>query len=127
MLYRTTEPVPATVTGANLAYKRRTASERAFLASDLLSGRVTLAKPTRRQIASLARVSLPLIRAAERISIQQPHLRPSHEGGFVPLIPKRTSVERMVCGWASLTTEQRLAFVRTIGADQIFDAAVAAA
>jgi hypothetical protein len=104
-----------------------TAPQRAFLAADLRLGRVSLTRPTRKQAAALARVSLPYVAAAERVAFQQPHTRAGFEGGFEPLIPKRTVVERMVCRWSTLTPEQRIAFVKTVGADQIFDTAVAAA
>jgi hypothetical protein len=124
MLYRPYRPGlhPATtITGRNLAYRHMTAPERAFAAADLRLGRTTLKSPTRKQAATLAKVSVPYALAAERIAFEQPHLRVAYERGEEPLIKPKSDVEVMAAGWAAMSEAQRVALVRLIGPEAAFE------
>ena len=62
------------ITGRNIAHSRRTSVQRALLVADLLAGRAVLKQPTAQQLASIARVSIPYIWAAQQIAFD-PWLR----------------------------------------------------
>jgi hypothetical protein len=68
---------PRSVTGQNIARKPRSAGARAFLAADLIRGKVVLEKPTIGQACAIAKVSYLYVKAAleatptERLQVER--------------------------------------------------------
>jgi hypothetical protein len=68
---------PLPVTGRNVAHKPRSAGARAFLAADLIRGKVVLERPTITQACAIVGVSYPYVKAAleaapaERLDVER--------------------------------------------------------
>ena len=60
MLFNPKSPFnqPSTITGRNVAHGRRTPSQRAAIAAELVSGEIVFIKPTLKQAAALFGVSV---------------------------------------------------------------------
>jgi hypothetical protein len=123
-------PAVRPVTGRFLAHNHLTATRRAFLLHDVGVGKVQVTKLTVKQLAMLGRVSIPLIVAARRIAVEQPHLRSACETGLTPLlkaVPRPSRPERMAAKFIKMTAEEQQLFVRMVGADRMLSVAVEAA
>ena len=127
MLYRphTEEATATQVTGRYLAHNKRPAVKRALLAADLLMKRAVITAPTIEQAACICRVSKTYVRAAFDVAHSQPHLRGSVEHGVLPLIEaargKPKPAEKLLKAWHAARPDERLAFVRRAGADQVWN------
>ena len=112
---------PRPVTGRYLAHAKLSAAERAFIASDLVDGRLQLVKPTLTAAAHLARtnttyVQWALQRQAERLAIEA-----GTRGGVPaqrPALPSSTSAQdRLADLVAELGSSQVLDLLAGIEAD----------
>ena len=100
------------VTGRYLAHSKLSSVERAFLASDLVSGDKRLVRPTIAQAAMLARVNKTYAWWATK----QQDNRFNIEAGYLPLVPQRVK--------APISDPEIIDFVRTVGLERVLDAAV---
>jgi hypothetical protein len=108
------EPMP--VTGRYLAHNKLSRAERAFLASDLISGDKLLVRPTISQAAMLSKVNATYVwwagqREAHRDEILQ---------GWLPLVPPREIKSR-----APITDDDLFSIVREAGLARTLEAACA--
>jgi hypothetical protein len=113
--------IPVLKTGRNLAHGHRSATQRAFLAADLVRERVRLIAPTIKQAAALARVSVPYVDLALAAS---PGERAMISAGQRPLIS--VGKPSLASTWASATEAERVAFVRSVGAETVWSSLSAA-
>jgi hypothetical protein len=98
--------LPLLVTGQNVAKARRTRSQRLRLVEYLVNGRVALIKPTIKQAAALARVSVAEVYRDRRSSKPKP---------TPPSLADRLR---------TATPAERLEAARAIGVDQVWDSMV---
>jgi hypothetical protein len=127
---RPPKPAVLSVPGRYYAHNQKSKVQRAFQGVDILSGRVQPVRFTKKQVADIVGVSLPYLAAAERVAHSRPDLRSACETGLQPLlkaVPRAGKVERMAATWVKMTDAEKRIFVRMVGADGIFDIAVAAA
>lgn len=85
--------------------------QRARLAKDLVSGNVQLANLTRRQAATIAAVSLPLVNEAVRGELTQPR--------------RRINTVAVTAWWREAPLCERVELVRSFGAADTWDALAA--
>jgi hypothetical protein len=123
MLFKlNTQQTAIPTTGRNIAHKRRTTSQRAGLAAQLVAGEVVL-KPTVTQVVSLLRVSRPYVEIAlkatsdRRASLVAGHLKVSQL--------KSSPTDQMEMAWNVASSAERIEFARRVGVDRIFDGAIA--
>jgi hypothetical protein len=117
---RTTLSIPTTsptITGRNLAHGKHTKTARALMAADLVAGRVKLIRPTVKQAAALARVSAPYVYAAAKPDPAQ--RRKLERGVRLMNVVRPTSLTRE---WCCATREQKIAFIRSVGTDSVWNA-----
>ena len=104
---------PQPVTGRYLAHARLSRVERAFLASDLISGDKRLVRPTIRQAATLVGVNATYAWWAGK----QQDNRFDIENGYLPLVPARVK--------ALVSDPEIVDFVRSVGIERVLEAACA--
>ena len=112
------QPQPVQVTGRHLAHSPKSASQRAAIAAQLVLGELVLVNPTIVQAAESAGICVPYVRvalnatAAEREALLSGDLT-------VPKVCRTLAVE-----WKVASMDERIRFVRCIGAESIFDTAI---
>jgi hypothetical protein len=104
------------VTGRYLAHSKLSSVERAFLASDLVSGDKRLVRPTIVQAAMLARVNKTYAWWATK----QQDNRFDIEAGYLPLVPPREVKSR-----APISDDWLFDIVREAGIGRVLEAACA--
>jgi hypothetical protein len=104
----TSAAIPHRVTGQYLARNQLGKRPRARLAADISAGKVIVTDFTIKQLANICRVSIPYIAKAR-------------QGGRKLQDP----VARLLRDWDTATSEQRVAFARIVGVDQVWDAMIA--
>jgi hypothetical protein len=134
MLYRMGAPPdarpPRPVAGQYLARNHLSATRRAFLGVEILTGRAQPVNYTDKQVAALVGVSIPYLVAARRVAHSRPDLRSSCESGLVPLltaVARPGRAERLANAFTKMTAEEQRLFARLAGVDALFNAAVEAA
>jgi hypothetical protein len=118
--------------GRYLAHMRATAAQRALVAADISLGHIQVERLTLRQAASLAGVSVAYAAAARRVVVEQPHKRAAVAVGSASLTKvartgHRPRVERFREMYFAMTEPERIAAVKLIGPDLMFNVAVEAA
>jgi hypothetical protein len=100
-----------TISGHRLAYLngRRNTRQRAAIAAGLVSGEITLERPTVKQAAAICAVNRQYV-MAERKRRGDPPLRQSR--------PKANGSNGLGAAWANATPAERNAFARELGVDQ---------
>ena len=120
----TTMPVP--ISGRFLAHNRHSRIVRAFIAADLHSGALRLAKPTFVQAALLAGVN----RAYAHWAIKRQAERAEIEAGLIPLVPA-SPVSKANGNMLPMSITGQMPdcdvieLVRSIGVNRVLEAAVA--
>jgi hypothetical protein len=104
------------VTGRYLAHSKLSSVERAFLASDLVSGNKRLIQPTIVQAAMLARVN----KTYAWWATQQQDNRFDIEAGYLPLVPQRETKPSV-----PLSDGDLFDIVRAAGIGRVLEAACA--
>jgi hypothetical protein len=107
---------PMPVAGRYLAHSKLSSVERAFLASDLVSGDKLLVRPTIVQAAMLARVN----KTYAWWAIRQQGNRAEIEAGYLPLVPARE-----VKPSAPVSDGELFDIVRDVGIGRVLEAAIA--
>jgi hypothetical protein len=107
---------PLSITGRYLAHNKLGRVERAFLASDLISGDKRLVRPTIKQAAMLAQVNITYAWWASK---QQAN-RFDIESGYLPLVPPRELKSR-----APITDGDLFDIVREAGIGRVLEVACA--
>ena len=104
---------PRPVTGRYLAHAKLSAAERAFIASDLVDGRLQLVKPTLTAAAHLARTNVTYVQAA----LKRQDERALIEAGVRPLaLPLQPALP------AHKSAQEKLAdIVREVGSGMVLD------
>ena len=126
MLYRplSTSAIPE-ITGRNIAHGKRNAIRRAFLAADLVCGRVRFVRWTVRQAAAITGVCEQYVAAAVAVGDDR-NSRIDILTGHRPLIPPPSKeLESLADHFSRSTAAERIAAARKIGAGVIWDAMVA--
>lgn len=124
MLYRPSpsENQPTAVTGCSIAYGRRSAVERAFLAADLHRGHISLTRPTIGQSAVLACVCPPYVRAAIKIATDIDVRQAVLTGRRLLLdTTKAADPESLIAHFKRASSAERLEAARAIGPAAIWD------
>ena len=111
-------PHPRTVTGRWLAHAKLTATERAFLAADIVAGRVVVVNPTLKQAACQAGVSAVYAAAARDAT---PAEREAIESGGLSIM-ELIETAPVVTAWKTSTAADRVALVKKIGPDAVWAA-----
>jgi hypothetical protein len=123
---------PRVMKGSSLAWAKRGAALRALDAADLYLGRARLGGLTKRQAATLARVSVTYLEYALAVA-KKKVLRNDVKDGYLPLadaatkarpltLPKSTN---LIKAYAKATAEERLELGRVVGVDRVFDETIA--
>jgi len=124
MLNRPSQALPATqVSGRRVAHFKRTTPERAFIAADLVRGRIRLAAPTVGQAALLLKVCPAYVQAALRADADK---RYSVLSGYEPLIRTKPKAkpETLAARLARATPAERAAAAREVGVGAIWDSMI---
>ncbi len=108
---------PSPVTGRYLAHNKLGRVERAFLASDLISGDKRLVRPTIKQAAMLAGVNATYAWWASKQEINRSDI----EAGYLPLVPAREVKPTS----ASVSDGDLFDFVHDVGIGRVLEAACA--
>jgi hypothetical protein len=116
-------PTSIPTTGRAIARRRRSTSQRAGLAAQLVAGEVVLTKPTIKQVAGLLRVNRHYVREALKATTDR---RANLVSGrlTVPQL-KSSACDLLVRDWNTATDADRIEFARRVGVDRIFDGAIA--
>jgi hypothetical protein len=124
------KPAALSVPGRYYAHNRKSKVQKAFQGADILSGRVQPVRFTKKQVADLVGVSLPLLAAAQRVAHSRPDLRSACETGLQPLltaVARPGRAERLASAFIKMTADEKHAFARMVGPDALFGVAVEAA
>ena len=108
---------PRTVTGRNLAHKRRTPAQRALLAASIANGETVVIRPTMRQALAMTGANSAYANAALKLD---PAERRAVANGWRPLIPNRPAARQ------GISDAELRRVARAVGADRLLDAAVEA-
>jgi hypothetical protein len=117
------DPTAIPISGRAFAHRRRTASQRAGLAAQLVLGEGVLANPTVKQAASLLQVSRPYVQVALKATTGQRENLVS--GRLTVSRLKPSPCDLLVRDWNAANDAERVEFARRVGVDQIFDTAIA--
>ena len=115
-----TPSVPAEFTGRELAHCHFSASERAVIAAWLVQERIHLVKPTIRQAAALAGVSVPYVQAALRLDVK---VLTRVALGEVSLVDAERG-NGLIAAYLTASADGKIAFARAVGTDKIWDEAI---
>jgi hypothetical protein len=115
-------PNATRLTGRRVAHFKRSATERAFLAADLVTGRAQLAKPTIGQAAALLKVSPSYVDAALKAAANGERLKVLQ--GYQPLIRSKPKLGSLGAHIARSSPAERLKAAREIGVSAIWDSMV---
>jgi hypothetical protein len=115
--------MPRTITGQNLARKKRTPTERGLLAADLAAGRVVVSDLTLRQAVMLTGASPSYASAAAALDDRE---RSAVARGWRRLIPYIAKQALPVPAPTIAITDRDLeSVIRVVGIDRMLEAAVA--
>jgi hypothetical protein len=109
---------PPAVQGRALAHRKLTASQRALIAADLVRGDATL-RPTVTQAATLVGVSAAYVRLALGIAAPERCIIEQHGASLHPMQP-RNELPRLALTWNRASAEERAAFVKAVGPEEVF-------
>jgi hypothetical protein len=113
------------VTGRNLAHSKRSASQRAGVAAQLVLGEADLVNPTVTQVVVLLKVSVPYVEAA--LAGTADERRELAEGRLtISELHPPISVE-LAKIWRNASARDRLEFARRVGAEEVWADAVSPA
>lgn len=121
MLYKTPPETTTTITGNAIARCKLSGAERAFIAADLVTGRLILTEPTVGQAAALTRISR--FYATVAMNITDPVMRNKVIAGIVPLLEAKHR-ESLAQHFARASVEELAEAARTIGPDRVWDAMI---
>jgi hypothetical protein len=116
----------SSITGRNVAHGRRTPSQRAAIAAEIVKGDIVLVEPTLKQAAELLDVSVPYIRtalsatSAERTALAQGDL-------LISQLLNPSCPDQLILTWNAATDSERVEFAQRIGVGRIWDEAIAPA
>ena len=113
-------------TGRNLAHGRRSPSQRAAVAAQLVLGELQLTNPTITQSAGLLDVCVPYVRKALSVNAADLAALAAGEITITQLMQPPLSV-LFVRTWDAASPRERIEFARCIGPEHLFDNAVAPA
>jgi hypothetical protein len=108
---------PQPISGRSIAHCSRSASQRAVLAAELVLERVRLERPTIRQAALLAGISIPYVHLALRLSDEA---RERVAVGAVSL-SDAAKANGLATEFLAASPEVKLAFGRTVGTAALWD------
>jgi hypothetical protein len=114
--------MPRTITGRDLAHKKRTPTQRALLAADLASGRVIVTGLTLRQATMLTGASPSYASVAARLDGNE---RIAVARGWRRLLPYSTKPAMPTPKPALVNDAELIELVRSVGIDRTLAAAVA--
>jgi hypothetical protein len=111
------------VSGQYLDKNRLKQYQRAFIAADLVDGKVVLVNPKPHQAAGLCQVNTAYVYAAKRVAHSS--LRADAENGRLPLNVAahhcRPLVSQLLALWTACSADERVEFARKADPERIFE------
>jgi hypothetical protein len=105
------------LTGRNLAYSNRTASQRAALAAALVAGDAWLVRPTVKQAAALTGVSAVYVHAALKLRATT---RDRVAAGELDL-SDAARANGLAAAYLDASSDERIAFAKAVGVAELWD------
>ena len=119
------QPPRELFTGRNVAHAHRTAAQRALLAADLFDGKAGIIKPTQRQVAAVAGVSVPSVQKARRVNGNGLARERIRLGASLNEVVPAGNGNGLAKAWRKASSAERAALGRIVGIDAIWDRAIA--